>query len=87
MVNATENYEIVELKYKEGIVTITDLIDAQSKKFTREGRAVTAIYDFLDDLANFDRQLSKFLMLAPEGEKRVWLEQVKTYLESRGVIK
>jgi outer membrane protein TolC/ABC-type uncharacterized transport system substrate-binding protein len=85
MASASENYEIVEKKYNEGIVNITELIDAQTNKFNRQAAAVTAIYVFLNDLSNFDRQLATYYMLATEQERGEWLQKLRQYLEQKGV--
>ena len=86
MISASKNYEVIEKKYNEGIVNITDLVDAQTSKFNREGAAVVAIYVFLSNLSDFDRQLATYYMLATEEERQIWLEKLKLFLEQKGVI-
>jgi len=83
---SAQNFEIVKAKYREGLVDITALIDAQTNKFGREADAVIAIYDFLDDLSRFDRQLSKYFMLASEEERAQWRQSIDQYLKGKGAV-
>ena len=85
MVNSTKNYEILQKKYAKGTASITDLVDAQRDKFTRESDAVIAIYNFLQNLATLDRAISRFQFFSTGKERKVWLEEMKSYFAKRGV--
>jgi outer membrane protein len=86
MVSSSEEYAIMETKYKEGLVSYVDLINTQTVKFQREADAVIAIYDFFDNLSRFDRQGARFYMLASEEERQQWLAAAREYLKSRGIV-
>ncbi len=84
MISSQKNFEVIQKKYSTGIASVTDLTNAQNFKFQNEGNAMVAIYSFLSDLASFDRAISKFYLLAPEAERKVWLNEVQKYINSQG---
>jgi len=86
MVNSTKNYEILQKKYAKGTASITDLVDAQRDKFTRESDAVIAIYNFLQNLATLDRAISRFQFFSSGEERKIWLDEMKTYFAERGAF-
>ena len=85
MLSSVENYKIVEKKYSEGLVSITDLISAQNDRFTRETQAMIAVYQFLQDLSAFDRAVSRYLFFADELTRKEWMTKLKRYFADRGV--
>jgi len=85
MVNATKNYDILQKKYAKGTASITDLIDAQRDKFTREGQAVIAVYRFLQDLTELDRAVGRFMLFATRDERIEWLEELREYFAEKGI--
>lgn len=54
------NLEVVQDKYAQGIVNITDLLEAQNQNFTAEQNAAAAVYTFLGDLIVLQRAISWF---------------------------
>ncbi len=58
--NARKNLEIVREKYSQGIVNITDLLDAQNASFSAEQAATSAVYRYMIDLVAFQRAISFF---------------------------
>ncbi len=78
--NASENLSLMEKKYTNGTANITDLIDAQNEKFRREGQAVIAIYDFLEDLYSFDRGISQYYSLSPLGIRENFYNRIKNLM-------
>jgi len=58
--NARKNLEIVREKYSQGIVNITDLLEAQNASFSAEQAATSAVYRFMIDLVAFQRAISFF---------------------------
>jgi outer membrane protein len=57
---ATANLVIVQDKYAEGIVNITDLLSAQTGKFTSDRLVAVSVHEFLLDLIDLQRALSWF---------------------------
>lgn len=54
------NLEVVQDKYAQGIVNITDLLEAQNQSFTADQNAAAAVYAFLSDLIILQRAVSWF---------------------------
>jgi outer membrane protein TolC len=63
--NSNKNFDIVQDKYAEGIVNVTDLLQAQTSAFVAKQSAAEAVYSFLIDLVGFERSISWF-----EAEKK-----------------
>jgi outer membrane protein TolC len=62
------NLDVVQEKYAQGILNVTDLLEAQNASFTADQRATVAIYQFLVDFEEFQRSLA-------------WYEREKTQAE------
>jgi len=78
---ATANLVIVQDKYAEGIVNVTDLLSAQSGKFTADRLLVVSIYDFLLDVIELQRALSWFEAEKSAGDRAALAERVLTAAE------
>jgi outer membrane protein len=59
-VSSRLNLEVVRDKYGQGIVNITDLLEAQNQTFTADQNAAAATYSFLGDLIRLQRAISWF---------------------------
>ena len=57
---AGKNLVIVQDKYAEGIVNVTDLLSAQTERFAAEQLAQAAVYEFLTDLVGLQRAIGWF---------------------------
>jgi outer membrane protein TolC len=57
---AGENLVIVQDKYAEGIVNVTDLLSAQTEKFNSDRLAAASVHEFLFDLNDLQRAMSWF---------------------------
>jgi len=67
--NAQLNLEVVQDKYAQGIVNITELLDAQNQDFIADQNEAGAIYAFLGDLVVLQRSLSWFQFEHSEEER------------------
>jgi outer membrane protein TolC len=63
------NLEVVRDKYAQGIVNITELLDAQNQSFTANQSEAGAVYAFLADLVVLQRAVSWFYFEHTEDEK------------------
>jgi len=54
------NFELVQDKYAQGLVNVTDLLEAQTESLSAEQTAAGAVSAFLIDLVNFQRSISWF---------------------------
>ncbi len=57
---AGRNFELVQDKYAEGLVNVTDLVEAQNESFVAQQGVAGAVYAFLIDLVNFQRAIAWF---------------------------
>jgi len=73
---ATANLVIVQDKYAEGIVNVTDLLSAQTGKFTSDRLVVVSVHDFLLDLIELQRALSWFEAEKTAGERAALADRV-----------
>jgi outer membrane protein TolC len=67
--NAKKNLDVVQDKYSQGIVNVTDLLSAQNESFVAGQSVVITTYRFLQDLLEFQRALAWFEALKTEEEK------------------
>ncbi len=75
--NAALNFDVVREKYANGIVGITDLLEAQTTTLTAELQAVSATYKFLDYMAELQRALAFFTETKTEEEIQAFVEAIK----------
>ena len=73
---ATANLVIVQDKYAEGIVNVTDLVSAQTGKLTADSLVVVSVHDFLLDLIELQRALSWFEAEQTAGERAAFADRV-----------
>ena len=73
---ATANLVIVQDKYAEGIVNVTDLLSAQTGKFTSNRLVVVSVHEFLLDLIELQRALSWFEAEQTGGERAALADRV-----------
>jgi outer membrane protein TolC len=81
--NAQRNFEVVRDKYANGIVTITDLLSAQTSSFQAEQNAAVSLYAFLQDSAEFQRAVSFFPETKSASEIEAFLEQIRARFEAQ----
>jgi len=60
--NASENLELVSDRYAEGLVDVTNLLDAQNQKLISDRLATTAAFEFELDLIDLERAVAWFEM-------------------------
>jgi outer membrane protein len=73
---AASNLRIVQDKYAEGIVNVTDLISAQNEKVVSDQVAAAAVYEFLIDLVELQRAISWFEDDKTSAEQEAFVEQM-----------
>ena len=77
----TANLVIVQDKYAEGIVNVTDLLSAQTGKFTSDRLVVVSVHEFLLDLIELQRALSWFEAEKTAGERAALADKVLSAAE------
>ena len=71
--SAKLNLGVVREKYANGIVVITELLDAQNSSFIADQNSISAVYNFLRDLIEYQRAISFFEETKTPEEKDEFL--------------
>jgi outer membrane protein TolC len=80
--NAQQNLVLVQDKYAQGIVNVTNLLDAQNQTLSARLNAVAAQYNYLIDLVGFQRAISWFEYEKSEEAKEAFLNKVQEALQA-----
>jgi len=78
--SARKNLDIVQEKYSQGIVNVTDLLEAQNQSFVSDQSAAIALYSYLIDFVQFQRSISWFEDDQPENQKKKFIEDLTKHL-------
>ncbi len=81
--NARKNFEVVRDKYANGIVTITDLLSAQTASFAADQDALVSLYTFLLDSADFQRSVSFFADTKSGSELDEFANRLRQKMETQ----
>jgi outer membrane protein TolC len=79
---ARRNFEIVQDRYTEGLVNVTDLLDAQNDRFTTERTARGAQYAFLLDMVALQRAIAWFEDMKTKEERDQLLAEARAYIDN-----
>ncbi|TKG90420.1 hypothetical protein EYV94_23735 [Puteibacter caeruleilacunae] len=74
---AHKNFEIIQDYYKQGLIDVINLIDAQNSLLQSELSATNAIYQFIIDFLTVERSIGKFYFLASEEEKELFFYELR----------
>ncbi len=80
--SSNKNLDIVREKYAQGIVNVTDLLEAQTNAFTAEQNAARTVYRFLIDLVDFQRAISWFEDERTQEEKEELVRRIQAAVEA-----
>jgi outer membrane protein TolC len=83
---AQENLALVTDSYSQGVLSVTDLIDAQDAALAAELRAADAQYAYLIDLVDVLRSTSDFSLLLDPGSVEAWFQEVEDYFQAQAVV-
>lgn len=78
---AVRNYQIVQDLYREGVVNVTSLVDAQNAAFQSEVNATNTGYQFVIDFLNLERATGSFQFLEDEATQT---ETLRRFMEYKG---
>ena len=81
---ARKNLKVVKDAYSRGTASILDLLDAQNAAIVAEQAAANAVHDFLKDLMEVERAISRFDFFLTEQEQAAWLKRMDVYFQQRG---
>jgi outer membrane protein len=74
------NLMLVTEAYERGVMTVTDLVDAQFSAFNAEQNAANAVYDFLIDYLKLQRYTGEFDITATDQQRREMQQNLKAAL-------
>ena len=74
------NLELVTEAYERGVMTVTDLVDAQFSAFNADQDAANAVYDFLIDYLRLQRYTGHFDIVATPQERADMQERLRQAL-------
>jgi outer membrane protein TolC len=81
--NARQNLRLVQDKYAQGLVDVTELLDAQNSAFTADQSAAASVYAFLIDLVEFQRSISFFEDEKTQEERDALENQINEALRAQ----
>ncbi len=82
---ASENLVLITDAYSRGVMTVTDLINAQDAALTAELRAADARFAFLIDVIGIFRSTSDFSVLLDPGRVEPWYQEIEAYFVEQGI--
>ncbi|MFK8031352.1 MAG: TolC family protein [Gammaproteobacteria bacterium] len=80
---ARRNLELVSESYKQGTLSILDLLDAQNQSLQADLNANNAVHNFLLDIMNLQRATNRFDFLASREEQTQAEQELIDYIELR----
>jgi len=80
---AIDNFKMVSDAYAKGVVSITDLIDAQNSVLSSRLSAVQALYLFMIDWIEVQRAIASFDLLLGEHGMQNWHQEMDTFFNNR----
>ncbi len=72
----TRNFNLVQDAYAKGVVTITQLLDAQNAAISARLNSANATYIFLIDLLNMERAVGTYYMLMTDEQKEDYVNRL-----------
>ena len=80
---ANENFKIVQDSYSQGLVSITNLIDAQNAKVQTELGAVNAGYQFILDFMEVERAIGFYYQLSSTAEQIAFFDRMTQFMTKK----
>ncbi len=74
------NLELVTEAYERGVMTVTDLVDAQFSAFNADQEAANAVYDFLIDYLRLQRYTGQFDIVATDAQRTEMKQRLRDAL-------
>lgn len=74
-----KNLDLVTDSYSRGVVSIIDLIDAQTSALVSAQVAANTVYDFMIDLMEMERAANDFDFFRTQEERDAWFDRLDKY--------
>ena len=82
-----KNLELVQDSYSLGVVSVIDLIDAQTSALVSSQVAANAVYDFLIDLMGLERAASDFDFFKTPEDRDAWFNRLTDYFRENEAMR
>lgn len=82
-VASSKNFELVQDAYSKGLVTITQLLDAQNAAISARLNSANAVYIFMIDIMTMGRATGEYFMLMTQEQKNDYANRFRTFYEAR----
>ncbi len=76
---AHKTLDLVQDSYREGVISLLDLIDAQNAALISDEVAANAVYDFIIDLMEVERSVGEFDFMRTEKERAAFFNRMENY--------
>jgi outer membrane protein TolC len=80
--NAQKNYQLIQNNYRQGTVSVTQLIDAQKSSINARLAYSFSIYEFLMSHVELEHALGFFMEFVPESSKQVFIDKLEAIIEA-----
>jgi outer membrane protein TolC len=81
--SAHDNFGLVQENYKQGQVTITQLIDAQETALEARLASAFSIYKYIQAHLQLEFSVGSFIMLMPEEQRQDFNNRLQEYLNNQ----
>jgi len=78
-----QNLDVVQEKYAEGILNVTDLLEAQNQSFTSDQAAAVSVYQLLVDLIDLQRAVAWFEAEKTDAELEALADDIRRALSAQ----
>jgi outer membrane protein TolC len=82
-----KNFDLVQDSYSLGVVSVIDLIDAQTSALVSSQVAANAVYDFLIDLMEMERAANAFDFFKTPEDREAWFKRLVDYFEENEAMR
>ncbi len=79
---AQESLELVTEAYGQGLVTVVDLLEAQTNRLLSNRNVTNAIFDYLINLKRVERAVGRFEAFATPEEQINFIQRLEEYIQS-----
>lgn len=80
---AQKNFELIQSSYRQGLINVTALIDAQNAALSARINATNASYTFISDFLAVERALGYYHFLALEEDQNAFIRRFIQFIDNK----